>query len=80
MAVNGFGSSTPYVFARGVGSKTITVISEESALYPGVLFDSEPVREYVTPGLASHILGYLGPLTSDEYRAKRARATPITIP
>ena len=72
MAVNGFGSSTPYVFARGVGSKTITVISEESALYPGVLFDSEPVREYVTPGLASHILGYLGPLTSDEYRAKKS--------
>lgn len=71
MAVNGFSSSRPYVFARDVETKTITVISEESALYSGVLFDSEPAREYVTPGLASHILGYLGPLTSGEYQQKK---------
>jgi penicillin-binding protein 2 len=41
-------------------------IEANSYRLPGVYVDVEPVRSYRFPGMASHILGYLGEITEEE--------------
>jgi len=41
-------------------------IEANSYCLPGVYVDVEPVRSYRFPGMASHILGYLGEITEEE--------------
>jgi len=35
---------------------------------PGLVIQAEPKRDYVYPGLASHVLGYLGEISKDELK------------
>lgn len=61
----------PVRVACDVDEETAMVVSENSADWPGVEIEIEPIREYPTGELTSEIIGFLGPIPADleeEYR------------
>ncbi|MCU1593818.1 MAG: penicillin-binding protein 2 [Frankiales bacterium] len=46
--------------------KRVLAIAEHQELFPGVTAEYQAVREYPGGTLAAHVLGYLGPLSSDD--------------
>lgn len=67
MMKNGFNSSTPYTFASDVSSEMVSIIKEQQDIFTGVDVQVVSDREYVYTELAPHILGTIGPVTSEEY-------------
>ena len=51
---------------KAVDYATVTRIAENLADYPGVSWDSSPIRNYVDLGSLSHVVGYVGNITQDE--------------
>ncbi len=49
----------------------ISYIAENSHLYPGVYYGSKSMRKYPLGNTMTHILGYVGNISPDEYEAKR---------
>ncbi len=64
---NGTTSGNPLLFADGIDIELLTVLEENSAIYPGIIVEAETESEYVYPGYASHILGRVGKISSSEY-------------
>ncbi len=62
-----------YTFAEDVGIKTSTMIEENKASLPGVTLITSATREYTLPGIASHILGTVGRISSEEYETLSAK-------
>lgn len=64
----------PYLYAsfqtielkKAVDYSTVTRIAENLSLYPGVSWDSSPIRSYVDLESLSHVVGYVGNITQDE--------------
>ena len=67
-------SISPYVFAYDVSTDFVSYIEERSLR--GVYAESTFVREYHT-GYASHILGYTGAMTAEEYERYRELGYPM---
>ena len=65
MDAQGFKSNGEYVFAKNVALPMITYIKELSL--PGITFTVNAERVYNYPGYASHILGTVGPIYSEEW-------------
>ena len=60
-----FGEGEDYIFAAGAGTELITYVQEMSLT--GVSFSVTADRIYRYPGYASHILGTVGPIYSEEW-------------
>ena len=69
MKKTGFSVSTPYIFAPSVTQDTVAVISENSANLPGVEAKVTAVRKYPFGTLLPQILGSVGALSPDDYKA-----------
>ncbi|MEN6477290.1 MAG: penicillin-binding protein 2 [Rectinema sp.] len=54
--------------ATSVDYTTMASIAERQNDFPGVYWRSNPVRTYLDAGSLSHILGYVGEITRDEYK------------
>ena len=70
-------SSEPFPILAGLSREAAFAISEQSFRYPGSRILNVSVREYVYGELASHILGFLGPIPAslvDQYRAQGYRS------
>ena len=66
-------SSEPFPILTGLSREAAFTISEQSFRYPGSRILDVSVREYVYGELASHILGFMGPIPSslkDDYLAQ----------
>jgi penicillin-binding protein 2 len=69
-------NSSPYravTIKKDVDRETAFIIEEEHLGLPGVLVEIEPIREYPTGELTSHIIGYVGhipPELVEEYAEK----------
>jgi penicillin-binding protein 2 len=63
----------PVPVAEDVKQRAALRILEQPEDYPGVLVDQQTVRSYPRPfGVnAAHVLGYLSPITEDEYERAR---------
>ena len=57
-------SSEPFPILTGLSREAAFTISEQSFLYPGSRILDVSVREYVYGELASHLLGFMGPIPS----------------
>lgn len=66
MDAKGFGDND-YVFADNVSMNLMTYIGEKGSSFSGVTFQVDVTREYLYPGYASHILGTVGPIYSEEW-------------
>lgn len=71
------GAYRPVVFAGPVSEETAFAIAEASYDLPGVELVIEPVREYLSGTLTSHVMGFMGPIPQeyvDDYEAEGYRA------
>lgn len=60
------GSYTEIELTDGVDFSTITYIAERKEQFPGVSWHNEPRRYYPEEETFSHVLGYVGGITSEE--------------
>ena len=56
----------PVEIAVNVPYRLIAALAERKDSLPGVSWNSKPVRNYVSLGSLSHIVGYVGDITKDE--------------
>jgi penicillin-binding protein 2 len=68
------GNLAPYVFAHDVSAEFITLIEERGLV--GVHAETGYVREYHTT-FAAHILGYIGPMSPEEFEIYRELGYPM---
>ena len=66
-----FSTSTPYTFANDVPTDVVALIKENSAFFLGVDVQIVSYREYTDGSLMPHILGRVGPISAEEYKAKK---------
>lgn len=56
----------PITIKSNVDRDTIFIIEEEHFDLPGVLIKIDPVRQYLSGELTSHIIGYMGPIPGEQ--------------
>ena len=61
----------PVVLAEDVDWKTLVRVKSELYNLPGVIVQVEPKRHYRFPGLASHLIGYIGEVNERELKNVR---------
>lgn len=67
LAESGFSATNPYVVIENADIETITKIKENKTLFESVKIVERPVREYLYPETAVHILGRVGLVSKNEY-------------
>lgn len=66
---NGYTSMKPYTIAENISLESMLVFEEQNNSFPGMAIEKTPIRKYSYGSLASHVLGYVGKISSDEYKA-----------
>lgn len=72
------GSPTLYNFAQDVSVDVITALRERSDSLVGVEVSTGYARLYTEENFASHILGYIGPISATEYAARKGQGYSLT--
>ena len=67
----GYSSIKSVVLAERVPREVVAQISERNLEFPGVTITTETERKYNYGNLASHIIGYIGKITKEEYEKNR---------
>ena len=62
-----FSYSNPFVFSADANIEIVSEIKERTDVYPNIIIKTQPVRNYIYDGLASHMLGRVGLINRDEY-------------
>lgn len=63
----GYSSTRAITIAQDVSREVVSELSERSSNFPGISIVTEPIRTYTSGNLASHIIGYVGSITEEEY-------------
>lgn len=73
MTLQGFDYSmnAVYTFAEDVSQDTVAIVSENSAALPGVAARVTTTRQYQNAALLPQLLGTMGPITAEEYKARK---------
>jgi penicillin-binding protein 2 len=61
----------PVILGAELSPSQMARLAESENDYPGVDFQAQPVRNYPYKGEGSHLFGYVGSITEDEYQALR---------
>ncbi len=61
---------SPIELARDVPERVVVQIEERAEEFPGVVLDETTERVYPLGRLASHVLGYVGPVSENDLRAR----------
>ena len=72
------GSPSVYTFASDVSMEVITALRERNDEMVGVEVASGYTRLYTEENFASHILGYMGPISAAEYEARKDKGYALT--
>ncbi len=75
--VNGYSASTPVTIATDIDISAVTQLKELRDYLPGIDISEDYVRTYNYPGLATHILGRVGKISSEEYEANSSKGYGI---
>ncbi len=70
-AHNGFSNIKPVIISKNISSLSANQIKEQSGHFPGTAVITEPIVTYPNGKLASHILGYVGAISPEEYEANK---------
>jgi penicillin-binding protein 2 len=65
------GEYEPVIIKTDIDEETALTLRELEPVTPGLRLITEPTRKYLAGGLMSHILGYIGSLSAEEYAALR---------
>ena len=68
---NGYSSTKPVTIAKSISNASINELGERGAMFPGISMVAEPTRKYNLGSVASHILGYVGPISESEYKKRK---------
>lgn len=71
IAQKGYSSTKAVTISEGIPREAVAEFSESSEKFAGINIVVEPVREYTSGNLASHILGYAGKISSEEYEDRK---------
>ena len=71
MELRDFSYSTPFTFAENITMDMITAIKEQPTAFPVVEISSDATREYKYPYTATHLLGRVGKISSEELDVMR---------
>lgn len=69
ISVDGYSNTKSVKLASNISNKSLAKLNEMSASFPGISTTSEPTVSYPYGEMASHILGYVGPINGDELKA-----------
>ena len=64
----GYTSMRGYEISSDISEKSVAQFEEMNTNFPGIAINHSPVRKYYYGSLASHTLGYVGKINSDEYK------------
>ena len=79
ITTTGYSSTKALTIAEEIPREAVAEFSESSDKFPGINIVTEPVREYTSETLASHILGYASTISSEEYETRKDTYTQNDI-
>lgn len=65
---NGYSSTKAYTIATNISKESVLEFEEQKHNFPGIATKDMPIRSYTYGSLASHVIGYVGKIDSDEYK------------
>ena len=68
---NGYSNTRSVIIAKDISSISAVQIREQNAKLSGMYVVTEPVVSYTSGNLASHILGYVGAISEEEYETRK---------
>ena len=71
ITTKGYSSTRPINIAKDISSEIVSILSERSSDFPGINIVTESIRSYTSGSLASHIIGYIGKISEEEYEANK---------
>ena len=71
ITTTGYSSTRALTIAEDIPREAVAEFSESSDKFPGINIVTEPVREYTSGTLASHILGYASTISAEEYETRK---------
>ena len=71
IASKGYTSYKSVTLAKEISVESMLEIEERNNEFSGINISKYPKRKYLAGNIASHILGYTGPISSDEYKTKK---------
>ena len=71
ITTTGYSSTKALTIADDIPREAVAEFSESSDKFPGINIVTEPVREYTSGTLASHILGYVSTISAEEYATRK---------
>ena len=71
ITTTGYSSTKALTIAEDIPREAVAEFSESSDKFPGINIVTEPVREYTSGTLASHILGYASTISAEEYATRK---------
>ena len=79
ITTTGYSSTKALKIADEIPREAVAEFSESSDKFPGINIVTEPMREYTSETLASHILGYASTISSEEYETRKDTYTQNDI-
>ena len=67
----GYSSTRSLTISNNIPREAVAEFTESSEKFSGLNIVVEPVRKYTSGTLASHILGYVGKISSEEYEKRK---------
>lgn len=67
LSTNVYTSYKPVVLAKNISIESMMELEEKNTALSGVDVFSQPIRDYVAGSTASHVIGYIGKISSTEY-------------
>lgn len=67
ITIEQYSSTKSIKIAENIPSEAVAIFSEQGDKFPGINLPTKSQREYPQGTLASHILGYVGNITEEEY-------------
>ena len=71
---NGYTSMKGYEISSSISEISVAQFEEMNNSFPGIAIDYTPIRKYYYGSLASHTLGYVGKIDSEEYKINEGYA------
>lgn len=71
IATKGYSSYRPVTLAKNISEESMLMLEEQGNNLSGVNVVTQPARKYLTENIASHILGYVGPISSKELESRK---------
>lgn len=65
---NGYSSMRGYEISDNISEESVAQLEEMNSEFPGIAIGYEPIRKYYYGNLASHTIGYVGNINSEEYK------------